>query len=135
MSGARLRADRPVLEIGGIALDRELVTCELVPQTSNADTLCQPWKTEISDWKFEIEAVQNTANNTLWRMHWDTPHAELPFVFKPHGARPPSEDFPHLVGTLRLANKPPIGGAAALNVSFIFLAVLSVTSGPNLITN
>lgn len=80
-------------------------------------------------WFFEMEAVADYSENSLWSFLWsEAGSTDIEFVFKPYGNVSPSASQPHFSGTLNVGSKPPVGGEA--NEVFTFEVRLDVNGEP-----
>ena len=80
-------------------------------------------------WFFEMEAVADYSEDSLWSFLWAEAGAtEVAFLFKPYGNASATASQPHFSGTLNVGSKPPIGGAAG--EVFTFEARLDVNAAP-----
>ena len=80
-------------------------------------------------WFFEMEAVADYSETSLWSFLWtEAGSTDIGFVFKPYGNSAPSASQPHFSGTLNVGSKPPVGGEA--NEVFTFEARLDVNGEP-----
>lgn len=88
----------------------------------------------VRSW-LDVEAVQSTAQGSLWRLLWEHPGRALPFAYAPHGNSRPSEDQPHFTGILTLPDVPPrLGGSAGRKVEQKFTTRLFISQGPLRVT-
>lgn len=80
-------------------------------------------------WYFEIEAVSDYSEDSLWSFLWTSAgDSDVPFVFKPYGNATPTASQPHFTGTFNVGSKPAVGGTA--NEVFTFEARLDVNGEP-----
>lgn len=83
-------------------------------------------------WFFEMEAIQSTDAESLWRFLWDSTGDEVAYVFAPHGNTTASATQPHFTGNVTVGPKPAVGGEA--NETFTFEVRLDCTAEPTLVT-
>lgn len=80
-------------------------------------------------WFFEMEAVADYSDSSLWSFLWtNAGDTDIAFMFKPYGNAVASASQPHFSGTLNVGSKPPVGGQA--NEVFTFEARLDVNGEP-----
>ena len=80
-------------------------------------------------WFFEIEAVSDYSEDSLWSFLWTSAgDSDVAFVFKPYGNATPTASQPHFTGTFNVGSKPSVGGTA--NEVFTFEARLDVNGEP-----
>ena len=83
---------------------------------------------DASQWFFEITAVSDYADGSLWDYLWENAGSEVSYTFKPYGNANASAAEPHFTGTVRINAKPPLGGTAG--EAFTFEARLDCTAAP-----
>lgn len=82
-----------------------------------------------------VTALQSTKAGSFWRFCWDNPGAEVAVVYGPHGNAVASADKPHFLMTVKMGNRPNIGGEAQrTKTRFDFETSLEVLDGPTLDT-
>lgn len=87
---------------------------------------------EERQWFFTLSAIQSTEDGSLWRYLWDNVGEEVAFTYAPHGNETASDAQPHFLGTVKIKEKPQVGGEAAEDGTYTFEIRLDVTSGPTL---
>lgn len=83
-------------------------------------------------WHFTLSGIQSTANDSFWRYLWENTGEEVAFTYAPHGNETPSTDKPHFLGTVKIKEKPSVGGEASEDGEFTFDYQLDVETGPTL---
>ena len=81
-----------------------------------------------------ITGIQSTAAGSLWRYCWENAGNEVAVTFGPHGNAVATEDKPHFLMTVKLGNRPNIGGEARRGKERnSFETVWEVLDGPELV--
>ena len=84
-------------------------------------------------WFFEVEALSDYGTGSLWSYVWDNAGNEgVAFIYKPYGNATASATKPHFTGTLRVNQKPDLGGTAG--ETFTFETRFDVTGTPTKVT-
>jgi hypothetical protein len=85
---------------------------------------------------FTIDAIQSTDASSFWSHVWaNSGDDNVAFIYAPHGNATASASQPHFTGTLRIGNKPSIGGAAGVNTTFTFTTRFDINGEPTLVTS
>lgn len=129
MGSPRIAPNRLALVIDGVDywMDASAVTLDS-EAPANYPQAWDRWETYTHRlWFFEIEGVQSTAPGSLWRLCFERAGALVPFRYAVHGNATPTPAQPHLVGKVRIANPPRLGGEAAVRGSQAFSVRLEVS--------
>jgi hypothetical protein len=85
---------------------------------------------------FTIDAIQSTATGSFWSHVWaNAGDDNVSFTYAPHGNATASATEPHFTGTLRIGQKPSIGGTAGVNSTFTFSTRFEINGEPALVTS
>lgn len=85
---------------------------------------------------FTVDAIQSTAASSFWSHVWaNAGDDNVAFTYAPHGNATATADEPHFTGTLRIGQKPTIGGAAGVNNTYSFSTRFEINGEPTLVTS
>lgn len=92
-------------DMTGAVLDNE-------DAANDVTTYCDAATGGAKQFFFTIDALQSTVTDAFWKYAWANTGLVVPYRFAPYGNAEPTVDKPHFVGTVKIGNKPPIGGQA-----------------------
>lgn len=118
----RLKGNKLALEIDGEDYWAEITSYLLTREDSDDDvvTFKDASEGETQDEKLQITAVQSTDSASFWRTVWDNVGEEVTFKIAPNGNETPSENQPHITGTVEIPRRPDLGGEAGRNNTHTF---------------
>lgn len=125
----RIAANRLALEIDGVDywMDASSVVLDNEPADEELMELTDGFAQWFL-WFFEVEGIQSTETDSLWRFLFHNVGQLVPFSYAPHGNQEPTPDQPHLVGECRIMHPPRLGGQAQRKGSYEFEMRLEVGS-------
>lgn len=133
--GARIKGTKLTLTVGAQEISVDATSARAEPAVASPDvvTFKDALQGDTFDWNLLISGVQSTEVASFWRFLWANSGAIVPYVLRPHGNAVPTVSEPHFTGTVKITQKPPIGGAAGQAVTFAFDATLPCQEEPTLV--
>lgn len=103
-----------VFTIGGTAFDQDTKAVTLTPEDrDDADvTFAEAESGDVTVSTLNLTGIQSTKAGSLWRYLWEHAGEEVAVVYGPHGNALPTADKPHFLVTVKLGNRPSLGGEA-----------------------
>lgn len=123
MGSPRIKGNkRPTLTLGtpGEDYSTDLISYSFENDEADADVITFEDAENGGDRQHFLRgsAIQSTASASFWRYVWENSGtADVPFTVAPHGNEEPTENEPHLVGTLKIGPKPTLGVEASTSNS------------------
>ena len=71
-------------------------------------------------YKLNGSAIQSTESTSFWSYVWANTGQTVAFTLAPHGNSSATAAQPHFTGTVRIGQKPDIGGEAGITNEFTF---------------
>lgn len=135
MGSPRIKGNTLSLLVDGIDYWTDATSVTMDSQTTEFQLLCGRTETlRLRSW-LDVDAIQSTADGSLWRLLWENQGRDVPFAYAPHGNAIPSTDHPHFTGILTLpASRPSLGGAAGHDTEQTFTVRLHIAQGPLRVT-
>ncbi len=136
MAGStRIKGNALYLNFGSPGTDYKCDATSVVLQSDDSNsgvtTFCDAANPEQGrQWSFAISAIQSTQKSSFWRYLWDNVGSEVAFTYAPHGNSTASQDKPHFIGTVKIPQRPQIGGDASVDGEYTFDISLTVETGP-----
>lgn len=112
-----------ILKLDGKDIAADLTESELSFEAEDKDTVtfAQVNGGAADVGKLKLKAIQSTATASFWRHVWSNAgKRNVPFAYAVHGNADPTEEQPHITGTLDIGPRPTIGGAADPKKSYVF---------------
>lgn len=123
------------LTVAGTDYDADVKSIDLTPEDRDDSdvTFAEAAAGDVAVTSANVTAIQSTKAGSLWRYLWDNPGDEVAVVYGPHGNALPTADKPHFLFTVKLGNRPAIGGEARrAKDRYDFTATWEVLDGPTL---
>lgn len=124
-----------ILKLGATEFSQDTKSLSLTPEDRDDSdvTFAEAATGDVAVTNVAVKAIQSTKAGSLWRYCWDNPGEEVAVVYGPHGNALPSLDKPHFLMTVKLGNRPPIGGdAKRAKDRYEFDATWEVLDGPTM---
>jgi hypothetical protein len=116
-----------------VELDGNIKNARITNEDKDDLTFAEVKSGDVKNSFLNLTAIQSTAVGSLWRLLWDNPGAEFACVVGFHGNEVATEDEPHVIGIVKAAGRPEIGGETRTSRERQdFEYVLEWTDGPTL---
>lgn len=114
-------------------LDGNIKNARITSEDKDDLTFAEIKSGDIKNSFLNLTAIQSLAVGSLWRLLWENPGAEFNVVLGFRGNEIATEDEPHVLGVVKAAGRPEIGGEARTGRERQdFEYVLEFVDGPEL---
>lgn len=124
-----------LLKLDAVEFSQDVKAVNLIPEDrDDADvTFAEAAAGDVAITNVNVTAIQSTKAGSLWRHLWDNPGDEVAVTYAPHGNAVASADKPHFLMTVKLGNRPALGGEARrAKDRYDFDTTWEVLDGPTL---
>lgn len=119
---ARIKGKKIAIIVNGVDYWQDITSCTFDNEEAGSDvtTFADANAGGARQHFATVGAIQSTQTSSFWRFVWANTGAEFAYKYAPHGNAVATADEPHLVGTLRIGAKPPLGSEAGLDNTSVF---------------